>query len=588
MRAVLIALAVSLLFVSNIVRAQTQANYFFAPPPVPVRTMAEWEELQAICITWKNNFSTSRKIILSEIVRAARLECKVIIACESSGSINFVKDFLTSQNVDFSSQVEFIVAPSDTIWIRDFGPNCVYYNDVDSLAIVDWIYNRAGRVNDDAIPGRIANYLNLPVFAMTTAPYDLVHTGGNFMTDGLGTGFSSELIFRNNNLETDGECDYFNDVLGFSNHTEVTIDSIMQRFMGIKRYIKLHELPYDCIHHIDMHIKLLDEETLLVGQYPEGIADGPQIEANLQYIINNFQTAFGTPFKVVRIPMPPDANGDYPDVPEADYRTYVNSVMVNKTILVPGYEEKYDTTALRIWKQVMPGYQVVLINSQALISASGALHCITREIGASDPLRIVHQPLRSVVEESGATNGYNITALIQHRSGIANAQIHYRRKDEQTWKSIDMASVSPDSVDYWRGWIPQQPGYLDSIYYYISANSVNGKTQMRPLPGAPAAWRFMIKPVSSTTAQISTQWEPLYPNPTSALTVIPINADVKTSGRIALHDAFGRELYKIYSGQIPSGPSQYFFDAKGWPSGVYYVSLQTENGASLTQKLLIK
>lgn len=36
--------------------------------------------------------------------------------------------------------------------------------------------------------------------------------------------------------------------------------------MGIERYIKMQTLPYDGIHHIDMHMKLLDEETLLVGQ----------------------------------------------------------------------------------------------------------------------------------------------------------------------------------------------------------------------------------------------------------------------------------------------------------------------------------
>jgi hypothetical protein len=59
-------------------------------------------------------------------------------------------------------------------------------------------------------------------------------------------------------------------------------------------------------------MKLLDEETLLVWQYPNGAADGPQIELNLQYALNNFQTKYGRPFNMVRIPMPPDALGRYP------------------------------------------------------------------------------------------------------------------------------------------------------------------------------------------------------------------------------------------------------------------------------------
>ena len=39
-----------------------------------------------------------------------------------------------------------------------------------------------------------------------------------------------------------------------------------------------------------MHMKLLDEETLLIGEYPEGTSDGPQIEANIQYVLSNFNT----------------------------------------------------------------------------------------------------------------------------------------------------------------------------------------------------------------------------------------------------------------------------------------------------------
>jgi hypothetical protein len=48
------------------------------------------------------------------------------------------------------------------------------------------------------------------------------------------------------------------------------------------------ELPYDNISHIDMHMKLLDEETLLVSRYPDGVADGPQINQNINYVLNNF------------------------------------------------------------------------------------------------------------------------------------------------------------------------------------------------------------------------------------------------------------------------------------------------------------
>src|SRR6187549_3725688 len=44
------------------------------PPPGQVRTMAEWEEIQALIITW-----SGQATILKEIVRNAVKECKVLI-----------------------------------------------------------------------------------------------------------------------------------------------------------------------------------------------------------------------------------------------------------------------------------------------------------------------------------------------------------------------------------------------------------------------------------------------------------------------------------------------------------------------------
>jgi agmatine/peptidylarginine deiminase len=85
--------------------------------------------------------------------------------------------------------------------------------------------------------------------------------------------------------------------------------------------------------------------------------------------------------------MPPAANGQYPNT-NGDYRTYTNSVFVNKTIIVPFYEEKYDTIARRIYENLLPGYNVVGIDCNKIIPSLGAIHCITKEVGVLDPLMI--------------------------------------------------------------------------------------------------------------------------------------------------------------------------------------------------------
>ncbi|MBL0104624.1 MAG: agmatine deiminase family protein [Bacteroidetes bacterium] len=387
------------------------------PPTSRVRASAEWEEIDYLMIAW-----TSYPTILREIVRAAQAETQVIVVCSDS---NTVKTALTSASVPLTN-VHYVIAPFNTIWSRDYGQWNVYTNDVDSLALIDWIYNRP-RPSDDTVPTSIERFTGLPMYRTTTPPYDLIHTGGNFMCDGFGTGFSSDLIIDEN-----------------PNLTEAEIDTIMSKFMGISRYIKMTALPYDVIHHIDMHIKLLDEETLLVGEYPAGIADGPQIEANLQYVLSNFNSVFGTPYKVIRIPMPPDAGGAYPNT-GGDYRTYTNSVFVNKTIILPTYAQQYDTTAIRIYQEAFPGYTIAGINCNSIIPSLGAIHCITKEVAAADPLLISHQPLHDTYITTGS---YPVTALMKHRSGIQSATLYYRTDTLQPYQSIAMTSLS-SVIDTW-------------------------------------------------------------------------------------------------------------------------------------------
>ena len=443
------------------------------PPSKPVRTMAEWEELDGIIITW-----TYYLDILRQIVDYAQEEGKVYIVCTDSNS---VKNYLTAWSIPLKN-LKFIIATFNSVWVRDYGPWCVYSDVVDSLYLVDWIYNRP-RPLDDVIPGLFAANQNIPLYQMTQAPYNFTATGGNFMTDALGKGFSSKLILNENPTKTAAQ-----------------IDTMIRMFMGINPYIKLDNLPYDGIHHIDMHMKLLDEETLLVGQYPAGVSDGPQIELNLQYILNNFQTCFGRPFKVVRIPMPPDARGRYPST-GGDYRTYTNSVIVNKTVIVPTYAPQYDTTALRIYREAMPGYNIVGINCNEMITALGAIHCITKEIGVREPILISHPKIHTT---AGFTNAYEVKAFIKTRSGVASAEVYWSIDTTQGFTAIPMLETKPDTFV---ANIPLQ-SLNTKVFYYISASSKSNRTVTKPSTSPKGAYQFIVDTVVpvelvSFTADIS-------------------------------------------------------------------------------------
>jgi agmatine/peptidylarginine deiminase len=525
------------------------------PPYTPVRTLAEWEEYQAVMVTW-----TSYTSILAQIVDYVQDECVCVIICSDSNS---VKTQLTSYGVPLVN-LRFVIAGFNSIWCRDYGQWNAYTNDIDSLKMIDWTYNRP-RPLDDVIPVYIAQMFNTPLHQATSAPYDFTATGGNFMVDGHGTGFSSKLILNEN-----------------PTHTEAQIDTIAKKYMGLSRYVKMNTLPYDGIHHIDMHMKLLDEETLLVGQYPTGVSDGPQIELNLQYILNNYQTCFGKPYKVVRIPQPPSSSGQYP--PSSDYFTYTNSLIVNKTVIVPIYGLSQDTTALRIYRQSMPGYRVVGINCNSIIPSSGAIHCITKEIGVYNPLFISHSGLRNT---SVTTAPYEVKASIKSKSGISTAKVYWRTDTTVAYSQLNMTQAA----DTFKAYIPAQP-LNTNVYYYVSATNNSSKTVTKPYTAPSGYFKFTVTNPTfvNNESEIVKEFK-LYqnfPNPFNPTTNIKFEIPKTGFTTLKVYNAMGREVEVLVSSKLEAGNYNADFKGTKLSSGIYFYKLVSGDYTAVKKMVMIK
>jgi len=538
---------------------QTRSS-FTTPPSWTPRAMAEWEEIDVLLITWRSYAS-----VLRQIVDAAQEECIVLIACNAldGGDSNQVKSYLTSGGVPLTN-VKFIDSRSNSVWIRDYGAHTIYQNVVGNNYLVDWEYNRP-RPDDDLMPEEHAAWAGLDLYSMTVSPWDFIATGGNLMVDGFGTAMSSQLIVEEN-----------------PSHSVAQIDTIMKHFLGIDQYVLFPTLPYDGIHHIDMHMKLLDEETILVGEYPTGTSDGPQIEANLQWLLTNYMSCYGTPYKVVRIPMPKNPSSPYWPSTGSYYNTYTNGVFVNKTYIYPSYFESYDTTAYRIYSEALPGYTLVPINCYPNpISASGAIHCITNCIGSNDPLLISHQRLTSPQTGSSA---YQVDAYIKHESGIAAANVYYKTSLAGTYASVPMSSTGSDN---WTGYIPAQPDGT-TIYYYIQAQAVSGKTQVRPIVAPDGYWEFECQNVVGMEEQIAAAgMESVYPNPAAYITCIPVECGNGFTGRLTLMDATGRTVAVIHEGEFAPGKNNFFFNAHAYASGTYIIQLESEETVQ-QQKVIVR
>ena len=138
---------------SLLVSEMTFTSAIPTPPPTSsVRTMAEWEEVEYLVVTWEPAFPN----ILRQIVAAAVEEAKVIIVTQNETSVS---SYLSSNGVPLDNVI-FLDEPWNSIWIRDYAGNTVYTDDVGERALVDWIYNRP-RPLDNVIPSAHASYIRL-------------------------------------------------------------------------------------------------------------------------------------------------------------------------------------------------------------------------------------------------------------------------------------------------------------------------------------------------------------------------------------------------------------------------------------------
>lgn len=537
-------------------KVQFNKNRLTPPPTGPVRTMAEWEEVEYLVITWQPNFQN----ILRQIVEVGVAEAKVMIVTQNEASVS---SYLQSNGIDLTN-VTFLDEPWDSIWIRDYAGNTIYSDDVGERALVDWIYNRP-RPNDDVIPVAHASTVGIPYYATDSGTNDLVNTGGNFMSDGLGNAFASKLILDENEP---------GNPYGVTPKSEAEIDAIMLEYMGIENYIKMETLPYDAIHHIDMHMKLLDEETLLVSQYPDGVADGPQIEENIEYVLSNFQSPFGTPYKVEWMPAPPSANGNYPDT-GGSYRTYTNAVFVNKSVIVPTYRPEVDNPALQQWQELLPGYNIVGIDvdnpGENLISLFGAIHCITHTIGVAEPLWIVHQPIAEAAPGSTLT----FSASVKHESDIANTRLFHREAGTASWTQTAM---QPAGNDQWETELTLSTTGAD-IEYYIEAQANSGKTMVRPIVAPEGYWTIDVEVLS--VADVDRVISGPTPNPANEMVSFSLqgyNGNLKTT----VHSILGEKLFE--NTQLVQNGTLNFNLSPTW-NGMLFFTFEGDFG-TVTKKVL--
>ncbi|MEE2858178.1 MAG: agmatine deiminase family protein, partial [Candidatus Neomarinimicrobiota bacterium] len=228
------------------------------------RVIAEWEPALGTMIRWPLG-------IPSDLVVELATENMIYVLVETNNQQNQARNNFNNWGIDLSNVI-FINTDTYSHWTRDHGPQFVIDDlsfkvinqQFDGYPVESGCDRKKTEINRYKLEGRPLpsssrgwdedddtniDFANQMSWDIQNLP--LYWTGGNFMTDGYGMGFSTQLMVNENNMSNDD------------------FKSIININLSIDDYVILDNPNVESIQHIDCLAKLVNSETIIIKQVSE-------------------------------------------------------------------------------------------------------------------------------------------------------------------------------------------------------------------------------------------------------------------------------------------------------------------------------
>ena len=340
---------------NNLYKRSSTSSYF---EPEDFFPAAEFRKQGAILIGCQNNLNKMSKLYI-DIAKAIGDRVPLIGVVPTEMQAHEGVAIMKGHGLP-PEAMRFVAMPSNSIWIRDYAPFILRY-DQDRALLIDAKYQtrteRERRKQDEYFSMELAHMLDLPVRSIP-----LMLEGGNLLSNGDG-------LFL-----TSGKTIAVNEQQG--NFEPQQIMSMFNDYMGAHSVYSFAPLVDEPNGHIDMFVTLLDKNIVVVGQVSPAV--DPESSRHLDEtadMLASLNTTVG-PMKVKRIPMPPKWG--------SDWRSYTNVIIANKLLLMPSFSDvdpAIESKAEAVYRSVLPSdWDVKRINCDKLVLHHGQLHCISYNI----------------------------------------------------------------------------------------------------------------------------------------------------------------------------------------------------------------
>lgn len=328
-----------------------------ASAPEDFFPVAEFRSQAALLIGCQNQIDLIPKLF-TDIAKAIDLKVPLFGVVSTKEQAYRGSQLIKDQGLP-PEAMRFLVLSSNTIWIRDYAPFILRY-DNDRALMVDAKYHtrtmREKRKQDDFMGFELSQALGLPVRSIP-----IILEGGNFISNGDGL-----LLTSSKTLAVNKEGEY----------THKQLISMFHDYLGVDGVFALHPLQGEPNGHLDMFMTMLAKNLAVIAEIEPSVdPENSLILDETAKFVSSITTSAG-PIVVKRIPMPPKWGNSW--------RSYTNVIMANGVLLMPSYSDVdpvVENLAEEVFRASLPsGWQVKRINCDKLVALRGQLHCISYNI----------------------------------------------------------------------------------------------------------------------------------------------------------------------------------------------------------------
>ena len=332
----------------------------------PFSMLPEWAPQQAVMLAWPHEGTDWAPWLAAierdyvELAAAIATEVTPLVLCRDAEHRAHIDTLLHGRCVHAP---RIVISQYNDTWCRDYGPVTVSH--AGNMQLLDFQFHGWGAKYeadlDNSINRSLTELWHAP---LRTIEYEL--EGGSIETDGCGT------------LLTTEHC-----LLGSNRNKAFSRDGVEQFVLGqlgLERVLWLSEgmlIGDDTDSHIDNLARFCDAHTIAYASC--SVKDDPHHESLLRMAaqLQALRKLDGSPYRLVPIELPS------PQLDEAGRRlpgSYVNFLIVNRSVLVPVFGCAQDASALNELQRCFPDRKIVPVPGGNLIRQFGGPHCATMQL----------------------------------------------------------------------------------------------------------------------------------------------------------------------------------------------------------------